>query len=95
MHQAAFAERCIGHHRHATLLAPGQEVILNAAVAEIVQDLIGRAAVAVGNTEEVLHVTDCEVGDAPGANFPAARRLSNPATIRERSSMIPFGQCSK
>ena len=67
---AGAAERRIGHHRHAVLLAPWQQVMLNAAVAEVVKDLIGRAAIAVWNTEEVFHVADREVGHAPGANLP-------------------------
>ena len=44
---AEAAERRIGHHRHATVLAPWQQVIFNSAVAEVVKDLIGRAAIAV------------------------------------------------
>ena len=38
--------------------------------ADVVRDLIGRAAIAVWNTEEVFHVADLEVGHAPGANLP-------------------------
>ena len=47
MHEAAFAKRRIGNHRYAALLAPWQQVTLNAAAADVVQDLIGRAAMAV------------------------------------------------
>src|SRR6516165_7019575 len=63
-------ERRIGHHRHAMLLAPWQQVIFNAAVADVVIDLIGRAAIAVWNMEELFHVPDTEVGHAPGSNLP-------------------------
>jgi hypothetical protein len=51
-------------------LAPWQQIILNAAAADIVKNLIGRAAVAMWNMEEVFHVADFEVGHAPGANLP-------------------------
>src|SRR6516225_12017268 len=67
---AGAAERRIGHHRHAMLLAPWQQVIFNAAVADVVRDLIGRAAIAVWNMEELFHVPDTEVGHAPGSNLP-------------------------
>src|ERR1035441_7591958 len=68
--QAVAAERSIGHHRHAALLAPWQQIILNSAAVDVVKDLIGRAAVGVWNTEEVFHVSNFEVGYAPGANLP-------------------------
>src|SRR5215470_11029286 len=64
------AEWRIGHHRHAVLLAPWQQVIFNAAVADVVRDLICRAAIAVWNTEQVFQLADLEVGHAPGANPP-------------------------
>src|SRR6516225_7520285 len=67
---AGAAKRRVGHHRHAVLLAPWQQVMLDTAIAEVVRDLIGRAAIAVCNTEEVFHVTDLEVGYAPGADLP-------------------------
>ena len=43
---------------------------LNVAAAEVVKDLIGRAAIAVWNFEEFFHVVDAEVRHAPGANLP-------------------------
>src|ERR1019366_3539032 len=70
MRQAGTAEGSIGHHRHAALLAPWQQIILNAAAADVVTNLIGRAAVAVWNMEEVFHVADFKVGHTPGANLP-------------------------
>src|SRR5271157_867543 len=39
------AERRIGHHWHPVLLAPWQQVMFNAAVADVVRDLISRAAI--------------------------------------------------
>src|SRR6516165_1856554 len=66
----ATTERRIGHHRHAMLLAPWQQVIFDAAVADVVRDLIGRAEIAVWNMEELFHVPDAEVGHTPGSNLP-------------------------
>src|SRR6516225_4588834 len=69
------AERRIGHHRHAVPLAPGQQALFNAPIAEIVRDLISRAAIAVRNTKQVFHVADFEVGDAPGPNLSCRAQI--------------------
>src|SRR6516162_5522931 len=71
MHEAAATERRISHHWHTALLAPGKQIALNAPSVEIVKHLIGRAAMALWNTEEIFHVADLEVGHAPGAYLPA------------------------
>jgi hypothetical protein len=52
--------------------APWQQVLLNASIADVVKDLIGRAAIAVWSAKESLHITDVEVGHAPSTNL--ARR---------------------
>src|SRR5689334_16870434 len=67
--QQVAAERRIGHHHHAALLAPWQQVVLNPAAADIIKNLISRAAIAMRNTKEVFHIFDTEVGYAPGANL--------------------------
>src|SRR5262245_13148228 len=64
------AQGRIGHHRHAMPLTPWQQATFNAAVAETVGDLIGRAAIALWNPEQFFHVADFEVGHAPGADLP-------------------------
>src|SRR6266550_5092557 len=66
---AGAAERRIGHHGHAVLLAPWQQVLLNATVADVVKDLIGRAAIAVWSAKASLHITDIEVGHTPSTNL--------------------------
>ena len=73
-HKAAVgaAEWRIGHHRHGMPLAPGQQATLNATIPDVVRDLIGRAAIAARNTEQLFQITDAKVGHAPGFNF--ARR---------------------
>ena len=47
---AESAKRRIGHHRHAVPFAPRQQVAFNAAAAEVVRDLIRRAAIAFRGT---------------------------------------------
>ena len=53
---AEAAKRRIGHHRHAVPFTPWQQVALNAAAAEVVIDLIGRAAIALWNAEQIFHL---------------------------------------
>ena len=48
------SERRIGHQRHVVLLAPWQQVMFDAAVAEVIRDLIGRAAIAMWNMKQRL-----------------------------------------
>src|SRR6516162_7046390 len=49
--------------------APRQQVMFNAAVAEVVADLISRAAVTLWKMEQAFHVADLKIGHAPGANL--------------------------
>ena len=66
------------------LRAPSQKVTLNGSVDETVRDLIGRAAIAVGDTEESFHLVNIKVGHAPGFDFPRrAQLLEAPHDIRE------------
>src|SRR5262249_19737987 len=66
---ARAAKRRVSHHRHVLLLAPWQQVTLNVALADIVEDLISRTAIAMRNAKELLHILDTEVGHSPGANL--------------------------
>src|ERR1700704_3096246 len=54
------AERRVRHHRHVVLLAPQQNGRLNVTVVETVRDLIGCAAMAVWNTEQIFHLAAVE-----------------------------------
>jgi hypothetical protein len=49
---------------------------LNAAAIEIVTNLIGRAAMAFWNTEEIFRVANLEVGHAPSANLTPEFRIA-------------------
>ena len=64
------AERRVRHDRQVVLFAPRQNIALNVTAVETVRDLIGGAALAVWNAEEIFHLADVEIGYAPGANFP-------------------------
>src|ERR1700686_378768 len=63
------AERRSRHHRHIVLRAPWQNVTLKVTVTETVTNLIGCASMAVWNTEQLFHLVNVEVGDAPSANL--------------------------
>jgi hypothetical protein len=52
------------------LRSPSQKVTLNTSVVEAVRNLIGRTAIAVGDTEEIFHLVNVKVGHAPGFDFP-------------------------
>src|SRR5579862_4730169 len=69
------AQRGIRHHRHVVLLAPWQELMLDATVVETVRNLIGGAVTTVWNTEQILHLAHVEVGDAPCADFSRRAQL--------------------
>src|SRR5213082_184937 len=77
------AERRIRHHRHIVLLAPQQNGRLNVTVVETVRDLIGCAAMAVWNTEQIFHLANVELDTPQARIFPAVRSCSNPATTPE------------
>src|SRR6516225_3940393 len=83
---AEAAKRRIGHYRYAVPFAPWQQVTFNAAVAEVVKDLIGRAAIPKWNMEQILHLGDCEVGHAPGTNL-----VSCTETFEPRYDLGKFG----
>ena len=64
------AERRVRRDRQVVLLAPRQNIALNATVVETVRDLIGGAAMAVWNAEKIFHLANVEIGYAPSANLP-------------------------
>src|SRR3974390_3418344 len=55
--------------------APRQQVMFNAAVAEVVADLISRAAVTLWKMEQAFHVADVKIAHAPGANLPRRTQI--------------------
>jgi len=88
------AERGIRHYRHIVLGAPWQKVTFNATVVETVSDLVGRAEMAVRNTEQVFHLARIEVGYTQARIFFAARSCSNAATTPE-NCVLGTGECNK
>ena len=60
----------IRHDRQIVLLAPSQKVTLDPSVVEAVRNLIGRTAIAVGDSEEIFHLVNVKVGHTPSFDFP-------------------------
>ena len=61
----------IGHHRHAMLFTPWQQIMFDVAVTEVVRDLISGTTITLWNMEQLFQVTDIEVGHAPRAYLPS------------------------
>ena len=59
----------IRHDWQIVLRAPSQKVTLNTSVVEAVRNLVGRTAIAVGDTEESFHLVNVKVGYAPSFDF--------------------------
>src|SRR3974390_3759220 len=83
---AVAAKRRIGHHWYAVPFAPWQHVMFKVAAAEVVIDLIGRAAIPKWNMEQIFHLGGCEVGHAPGTNL-----VSCTETFEPRYDLGKFG----
>src|SRR5260221_7895869 len=69
------AERRVRHDGHVMLLAPRQEIALDAAVVETVCDLIWGAAMAVWNAKEILPLANAEIWYAPSTNLSCPAQL--------------------
>ena len=76
------AERRIGHQRHVMLLAPWQQVMFNAAVAEIVRNLIGGAAIAIGTWKRFSISLTLKFETPQARIFPANVNFQTPLLCR-------------
>src|SRR5437879_3447809 len=70
----ALLDRRIGHNGDAAALAPWQELELDAATLEIVEHLIGRNVRAVEQVDQLLHVADIEIADAPVSDLASTHQ---------------------
>jgi hypothetical protein len=68
-------ERRIRHYRHAVLLTPREHVAFDTTITQAVANLIGGAAMTVGNTKEIIHLSGVEVGYAPCPNLAFGAQL--------------------
>src|SRR6266853_2293060 len=82
------AERRSRHHRHIVLSGPWQNVTLKVTDTETVTNLIGCASMAVWNTEQLFHLLNVEVGDAPSANLSRRAQLFE---FGDNAGEIPAG----
>ncbi len=84
--QRALSQRRVRHHRNPALAQPRQQLPFDAALAQVVEDLVGRAVPAVGQRDELAHVGDVEVRHAPAHDLAVAR-----AAARTRRPFPPSG----
>src|ERR1700722_4822921 len=88
--QPALFDRRIGHDRHAALPGPRQQIVLDATAGEVVEHLIGRDRVAATKLDELLHVVDVEIADAPAADLAGGdQRLERVDSFLERDIAAP------
>ena len=91
--QRALPERRIRHHRHPALAHPRQEIPFDAALAQVIEHLIGRAVPSFGECRERLHVRPIEIGDAPAQDLAAgAQRFERIDGLGKRNAAAPMQQ---
>ena len=69
------AERAVGDHGDAVLLAPGQHGVLDRALLQVVEDLVAGDAALAGDRPRLLEVGHVEVAHAPGEDLALAPEL--------------------
>jgi hypothetical protein len=75
------------------LFAPRQQIVFDAAVFPIVEHLVGADLAAAGNLDEILHVGEVEVADAPTADLARALKHSERLDrFLERNGTAPMQQ---
>src|SRR5207249_9012806 len=67
--------------------APGQEVVLDPAAQQVVEDLVRGDADAVPHSRELLHVRDVEVADAGMTDLRRAKELREPGEDRKSTRL--------
>jgi hypothetical protein len=74
--ESALLDRRVRHDRDPVGAAPGQQVELDPAPREVVEDLVDLRVRPFGrDAEELLHVRHVEVADAPGQDLPGLDEL--------------------
>ncbi len=67
--QRPLAQRRIGHHHDAAPAALLEQLPFDAAAAEVIEHLVGRAVLALRHARQLVHVVDVEVAHAPGVDL--------------------------
>src|SRR5581483_7724996 len=75
LQQARLFDGGVRHDRDTTFLAPGQEIELDTAPAEIIEHLITGNRRSAGHLEELRHVRQVEVAHPPLTNLPFLHEL--------------------
>ena len=75
------AERRIGDHRDAVLLAPRDHRMLDRALLQMIEHLVAGDLALAGNLQHLVEIIGVEIADAPGADFAGATSCSKAATV--------------
>src|SRR5207253_8568712 len=66
---SALLNRRVRHNRYVAINTPGEQVILDTAAGEVVENLIRGYVCSARQVNEFLHIGDVEIAYAPVANF--------------------------
>jgi hypothetical protein len=90
--ESSLLDGTIRHRWDFTLGEPRQQVQLGASTDEIVEDLIGHAAISAGS-DKLVHIVGIEVADTPMPNLPCRfQRLHCLHRLSERHRSPPVEQ---
>ena len=93
VNQLAVAQRAIGHDGHTMVCAPGQQLIFNAATADVVEHLIDRTVTPARHLPQLLHIVGVKVGDTPVANLASGLQdFQRRNRLRQRRMATPVQQ---
>jgi hypothetical protein len=91
--EPALAQRAVGHHRHPLPAHPRQQLPLDAALAQVIEHLVGRALAPARQRPELAHRVGVEVGHAPARDpAVAAKLLERGDGFRQRDAPAPMQQ---
>ncbi len=91
--QRTLAERRIGHHHHVRLTALVEQLPFDAAAAEVIEHLVGRAVVAVRRTNDRCRASGVEVADTPLPDLAVLhQRLEGADGLLDRHRARPMQQ---
>ncbi len=91
--EVAMPERAVGDDRHVVRRAPGEDRVLDRALAQVIEHLIAGDLARPRDGPRVVQVVRVEVADPQARIFPAACNCSNAAKVS--SSGCRPGQCSR
>src|SRR5205807_4901519 len=92
-YEVALPDRRIRHDRHLMLAAERGEAPLDRAFAQVIEDLVRGALLALGNDQQLFDVVDVEVGNTPADDLAVApQALERSHRLSQRDAAAPVQQ---